>query len=101
MIIVWVLLAVFVLLTVYFLKGKAGWLISGYNTLPANQKAEYDEKQLCKWIAYTILIPLDLLFVLILIQRSQTYILTESAVFAAYIIVVVIYMNVKDIGKVK
>ncbi|WP_052131456.1 DUF3784 domain-containing protein [Planococcus sp. CAU13] len=35
-------------LGLYLLQGKGGWLIAGYNTLPSEEKKKYDEAALCK-----------------------------------------------------
>lgn len=45
-----ILLIVFILMCVlsnYFLRGKGAFLIAGYNTMSAEEKAQYDEKALC------------------------------------------------------
>jgi len=39
---------VFILLGILFSFGKGAWLIAGYNTSSAAEKAKYDEKKLCK-----------------------------------------------------
>lgn len=101
MILIWFVCALFIILTLYFISGKGGWLISGYNTLPADQKAQYDEKRLCKWMGFAILMPLDIFLLLILLQKSESYILLESVVFVVYIIGMIVFTNVKGIGKIK
>ena len=35
-------------LGIALLQGKGAWLIAGYNTLPDDEKAKYDELALCK-----------------------------------------------------
>lgn len=37
-----------VILGLYLLQGKGAWLIAGYNTMPKEDKAKYDETALCK-----------------------------------------------------
>lgn len=101
MILIWFVFAIFIVMTIYLVSGKGGWLISGYNTLPTDKKAEYDEKRLCKWIGYAMLLPLDIMLLLILLQDSESYILVESMVFVVYIIGIIVITNVKGIGKVK
>ncbi len=39
---------VFIILAVVFLCGKGSFLIAGYNTASAAERAKYDEKALCK-----------------------------------------------------
>ena len=45
------ILALFLLLGILFASGKGAGLIAGYNTLPAGERAKYDEKKLCKTMA--------------------------------------------------
>ena len=42
--------AVFVLLGILFSRGKCAFLIAGYNTASASEKARYDEKALCRFM---------------------------------------------------
>lgn len=44
----WILVFVFALLSIVFLMGKGGFLIAGYNTASEEEKAQYDEKKLCR-----------------------------------------------------
>ncbi len=97
----WLVCGLFILLTFYFISGKGGWLISGYNTLPADKKAQYDEKRLCKWMGFAVLLPLDLMLLLIPFQDSESYILVEAMVFVVYIIGIIVFTNVKGIGRIK
>jgi len=53
----------FVILALFLLNGKGTFLISGYNTLSKEQKAKYDEKALCRFIGWLlIIIALAMLF---------------------------------------
>lgn len=45
-----VMAALFVLLGVLFSRGKGAFLIAGYNTASAAEKAKYDEKALCRFM---------------------------------------------------
>ena len=45
-----VMAAVFVLLGILFSRGKGAFLIAGYNTASAAEKARYDEKALCRFM---------------------------------------------------
>lgn len=47
MAVIWFVVAIFAVISVTFLMGKGGFLISGYNTSSAAQKAKYDEKKMC------------------------------------------------------
>lgn len=46
-----IIIGIFILLGVAFYFGKGAWLIAGYNTSSAAEKAKYDEKKLCKGMA--------------------------------------------------
>ncbi|MCI8284008.1 MAG: DUF3784 domain-containing protein [Firmicutes bacterium] len=43
-------IAVFIVLGVLFCQGKGAGFIAGYNTLSDDEKSEYDEKALCRFI---------------------------------------------------
>ncbi|ADK14759.1 MULTISPECIES: DUF3784 domain-containing protein [Clostridium] len=49
-IILLLVLMLFIILGVVFSLGKGAFLISGYNMLSKEEKAEYDEKALCKFM---------------------------------------------------
>lgn len=44
----WILTAVFAVLSVVLLSGRGSFLIAGYNTADKEEKAKYDEKRLCR-----------------------------------------------------
>lgn len=44
----WLLIALFGVMSALFLMGKGSFLIAGYNTSSPQQKAMYDEKKLCR-----------------------------------------------------
>ena len=46
-----IMIVVLILLGILFYFGKGADLIAGYNTLPAEKKAEYDVKKLCKYMS--------------------------------------------------
>ena len=43
-----IVIAVFLILGIVFLKGKGTFLIAGYNTMSPEERAQYDEKILCR-----------------------------------------------------
>lgn len=43
-----VVIGLFVVLSLIFRSGRGAFLIAGYNTMLAVEKARYDEKKLCK-----------------------------------------------------
>ena len=51
---------VLVAIAIVLLRGKGGFLIAGYNTMPPKEQAKYDEKALCRFVG-KILLPVGLL----------------------------------------
>lgn len=45
-----IIVAVFVILGIVFLKGKGAFLVAGYNTASREERAKYDEKALCRFM---------------------------------------------------
>ena len=43
-----------VVLGIILSRGKGGCLIAGYNTMPPEEKAKYDEKALCRFMGKTM-----------------------------------------------
>ncbi len=50
--IMWVVFAIFLIISIILLSGHGSWIISGYNTASKEEKAKYDEKKLCKTIGF-------------------------------------------------
>ena len=46
--IIWVVFAIFLVISIMLLFGHGSWFISGYNIAPKEEKAKYDEKKLCR-----------------------------------------------------
>lgn len=44
----YVVIAIFAVLSILLLSGKGAWLISGYNTASEKEKKQYHEKRLCR-----------------------------------------------------
>lgn len=44
----WGIVVVFAVMSIVFLCGKGSFLIAGYNTASAREKAKYDEKKICR-----------------------------------------------------
>ncbi|GAB6109823.1 DUF3784 domain-containing protein [Fusibacter bizertensis] len=51
----WIVLGIFVIITIVLLSGKGGWLIAGYNTMSAEEKAQYDARKLSKSVGVLFL----------------------------------------------
>lgn len=45
---IWVIIILFLVMTVVLLSGRGGFLIAGYNTASREDKSRYDEKKLCR-----------------------------------------------------
>ena len=86
-----IILIPFLILAVFLSQGKGAFLIAGYNTLTDEQKAEYDERALCKFmgkIMYGICACLVLMAVSELLDNEPLLytgivLITCLAVFAA------------------
>lgn len=48
MTVIWVVTAICAIMSIVLLSGKGGFLIAGYNTANAGDKAKYDEKKLSR-----------------------------------------------------
>ena len=44
----YVVIVLFTVLSVFLLMGKGAWFIAGYNTASEKDKQKYDEKKLCR-----------------------------------------------------
>ena len=67
----WVVFAVFLILSIVLLTGHGANLIAGYNTASKQEKARYDEKKLCRVTGAG----LALITLLILIMLLGLYVL--------------------------
>jgi len=45
------IIILFLVLGIVLWRGKGAWLIAGYNTSSKSEKARYDEKALCRFVA--------------------------------------------------
>ena len=46
--IIWVVFAIFLVISIMLLSGHGSWFISGYNTATKEEKVKYDKKKLCR-----------------------------------------------------
>ena len=53
----WGIAILFAIISGVLLAGKGGFLIAGYNTSNAKDKAKYDEKKLCRTLGFMSLMP--------------------------------------------
>ncbi|MEG0978608.1 MAG: DUF3784 domain-containing protein [Oscillospiraceae bacterium] len=68
MILIWFVVAIFAVLSILLLMGKGSFLIAGYNTSSQAEKAQYDEKKLCRVMGIGMLIITLLLLVSAIFQ---------------------------------
>lgn len=90
-----VFIAGFLLLSVYFLSGRGGFLISGYNTLPKAEKEKYNEEALCKSMGkFSLILSVFLIFLFYGIYVQKTW-MTAAATICVLVFTIgwVIYMN--------
>jgi len=55
-IIVGIIALPFIVMAIFLLNGKGAFLIAGFNTMSADEKAAYDKKALCKAVGWLLLI---------------------------------------------
>ena len=46
---------IFLIPTIFLLRGKWSWIIAGYNTSTEAEKRKYDEKKLCRTVGFLML----------------------------------------------
>ena len=88
--------ALFIILGIVFLSGKGSFLIAGYNTASAAERAKYDEKALCKamgWLMFGLAITW-LIIAFNFLFESMTFLWVGLILFFVVAIVGVIYINV-------
>ena len=60
----WMLLVIFLLLTLLFLTGRGSPLLIGFNSLPKEEQAQYRIKSICHDFGAFVLLPLDAVWLL-------------------------------------
>lgn len=98
-----IMVMVFLILGVYLSNGKGAFLIAGYNTMPASEKAKYDEAALCKFMGkmmYGLSFSI-LLWALSDLFKIQLLFIIGMILFISVIIFVLVYSNTKDRFKIK
>lgn len=83
--IIWVVLVIFVLLTVILLTGHGANLIAGYNTSSKEEKRKYDEKKLCRVTGIEMLV--ITVFILIMAVGNDT--LPAATVYIFLVVTVI------------
>lgn len=85
MIVGWIVVIIFFIMSVILLSGKGAFLIAGYNTKSKEEKEQYDEKKLCRAMGVT-------LFLITIATAFLNIVNTNSfaVLYAIFIIVLVI-----------
>lgn len=78
-----VVIGVLVLLGFLFRAGKGAFLIAGYNTMSPAEKAEYDEKKLCRLMGHFMFV-LALLWTLIMISHALDNTILHTAALVLF-----------------
>lgn len=82
---IWVVFAIFLIVSVTLLSGHGGCLIAGYNVASKEEKAKIDEKKLCRTFGAAMMV----VTILILIMLIFMNVLPESFAYVALVIVFV------------
>ena len=68
--IMWIIIAVFVVVTIILLSGKGSFLVAGFNTLPQSQKDSFDKTKLSRDVGImAALIDVGLIALALYIQK--------------------------------
>lgn len=83
---------VLIVLGVLLWNGKGAWMIAGYNTSSKAEKAEYDEKALCRFVAKLLWAMAVFMLVLCFVENVVVHLLL-SLIAVVFIFGAVIYAN--------
>lgn len=88
-------LIMFIVLSAGFLSGRGGFLIAGYNTMPKEERDRFDEKALCRFMGFfMIVLGVSYAFIVLSIYFLPRLFLTISIiVFVLVCFAGVIYAN--------
>lgn len=85
----------FVIIGIVFSMGKGSGLIAGYNTLPEEEKAKYNEKELTKFMGKMmfVLSLIMILWVVSTLLHNDVFLYVGIGVFLAVTLFMIIYVN--------
>ena len=88
----------FVVLGIVFLCGKGSFLIAGYNTMTPQEKAEWDEKALCKAVGVMMFVIAAWFTVIWLSSWLHNYILLTVGILSFIVAVIgyAVYINTSN-----
>lgn len=93
-----VIVILFLLIGIYMLTGRGGFLIAGYNMLPKEQKQKYDEKRLCRFTGVMIILATLYCALMEFTNMNEIY---ASIGFVVITLTFVIVVNVSSYFKAK
>lgn len=92
------LMILFLILSIALLQGKGGFLIAGYNTMPAEEKAKYDETALCKAtgkIMLGITFSMGVIFIAEYLEINSLLVI-GIGLMIGIVLIALVYMNTGD-----
>ncbi|RXI75746.1 hypothetical protein DP128_09180 [Clostridium tetani] len=92
MLIAWIVVGIFAILSITLLLGKGSFLIAGYNTSSKEEKEQYNEKKLCRAMG-VMLLSLTITTILLITNKIMSSYYGIFVVISS--IVVTIYINTK------
>ncbi|NOH15531.1 DUF3784 domain-containing protein [Clostridium cochlearium] len=92
MLIAWIVVGIFAILSITLLLGKGSFLIAGYNTSSKEEKEQYNEKKLCRAMG-VMLLSLIIATILLITNKIMSSYYGIFVVISS--IIVTIYMNTK------
>ncbi|MEK4757280.1 DUF3784 domain-containing protein [Macrococcus sp. FSL W8-0367] len=93
-----IIVILFLLIGIYMLTGRGGFLIAGYNMLPKEQKQKYDEKRLCRFTGVMIILATLYCALMEFTNMNEIY---ASIGFVVITLTFVIVVNVSSYFKAK
>ena len=94
-----VMASVFLAISIFLFLGKGSWLIAGYNTASAEEKAKYNEKKLCKAIGIITLVVALLLYIMSYLgYRVELGFMDENQMLPFAIVFIVVVFSATVIG---
>jgi len=97
-VVVFLITALFIILGVIFSLGKGAFLISGYNTSSKEEKAQYDEKALCKFMGKSMFVLAFSIFLwgLSELVKQPVLFVIGLILFIGTVIFILIYANTQN-----
>lgn len=79
---------IFLMISIFLLMGKGSFLIAGYNTASADEKAKYNEKKLCRIVGLGFFIITCGLFSLMMLETYGLYVMIGLFIIGMAIILI-------------